>query len=71
MLLTCMDSDGNLRAMEMQGQRRVKYLSARVDPDLHARFKAAARAKHRSVEGEVKNLMERRAREFEAEKEAA
>lgn len=43
--------------------KRVKYIGIRVEPELHERFREAAKASHRSMEGELKALMERRVRE--------
>lgn len=55
----------------MQGSS-VKNIGIRVEPRFHARFRRAAKASHRSLEGEIKALMEQRVKEFEAEtKEAA
>lgn len=53
--------------MDTQVARVVKFISIRVDPDFHARFKAAARAQHRNMEGELKRLMAQRIEEFEGE----
>jgi len=44
-------------------ETRVKYIGIRVQPELHEQFKEAAKASHRSIEGELKALMEQRVRE--------
>jgi predicted HicB family RNase H-like nuclease len=49
--------------MGTQGDR-VKYIGLRVPPDLHREFWEAAKANHRSLEGELKALMEQRIRDF-------
>lgn len=47
----------------------IKYIGIRTEPVLHQKFKEVARANHRSIEGEIKALMETRVRE--ATKEAS
>lgn len=49
----------------------VKHIGIRVSPTLHERFREAARANHRSIEGELKFLIEQRIAEHVSREKAA
>ena len=50
---------------------RVKNIGIRVQPELHEKFREAAKANHRSLEGEIKALMEKRVSEYVKRQESA
>ena len=56
--------------MATQDKRNRKYIGIRVPLDLHREFSDAAKANHRSLEGELKALMEQRIRDHIEEKAA-
>lgn len=68
MRLTCMVGDVSLHAMNVQASR-IKNIGIRVQPELHEKFREAADANHRTIQGELQALMEKRVREYAAERE--